>query len=354
MIPTQSLETFPVFGDNATKVQPDNGGAKYSNGFQQSDVLPAEWLNWEWNKASSAVTALNSGVNSVESELNNVLNEAGISPSESATNQVYKAIKKTNGCVMASSKTITGAPNIEAGSSIKIMFTADITANDTSTALVISYNGTGITVKANKNGTLADVKAHELATGSYKYIQAYTTIDFVYDGTYLVVVGNPVVLSSPSYTIYADGKVGDEMIGAVKPYAASTIPYGWLECNGQSLSRTDYADLFSILGTTYGGVGSDYFNVPDYREVALVGVGTNSTNSSIATHDIYALGEFKDDCFQTHTHQYVRFGIANRSTGSTSTADTPGFYEATGEPTGRAKSVTHGKQKGVYYIIKAI
>ena len=362
MIPTQSLETFPVFGDNATKVQPDNGGAKYSNGFQQSDVLPAEWLNWEWNKASSAVTALNAGVSSVESELNNVLTEAGISPSGSATNQVYKAIKKTNGCVMASSKTITGAPNIEAGSSIKIMFTADITGNNTTDALVISYNGTGCTVKANKNGSLADVKAHELATGSYKYIQAYTTIDFVYDGTYLVIVGNPVVLEGIDFKVYANGKIGDEFVADVKPRAAGDVPYGWLECNGQSILRASYPDLFTKIGTTYGSVDSDHFNVPDYREIALVGIGTNGTDT-VVDHDSFTLGEFKNDQLQSHTHEVTRDSGVFLSTlrGSVATGDIQiARYTTSAEVyagtinNGRKGTVTRGKSKGVNYIIKAL
>ena len=357
MIPSQTLENFPVFGDNATKVQPDGGGAKYSNGFQQSDVLPAEWVNWEWNKASAGVTKLNEGVSSVESELNNVLSEAGISPSASATNQVYKAIKKTNGCVMASSKVITGAPAIEAGSSIKIMFTADIMGNNTSDALVISYNGTGNTVKVCKNGSYVDVKAHELAAGSYKYIQAYTIIDFVYDGTYLVITGNPVVLSGLDYKIYANGRVGDEVIASVKPYAASSIPYGWLECNGQSLSRTDYADLFTKIGTVYGSADGDHFNLPDYRETALVGVGENGTDS-IPSHDAYWLGQFKDEEFKQHSHGIpignaaAGFGLQFQST----------YYEgqikitsSVGENSyGTGGDHTRGKRKGVYYIIKAV
>ena len=41
---------------------------------------------------------------------------------------------------------------------------------------------------------------------TYKYIQAYTTLDLVYDGTQFIVVGNPVLVSTNSYSIYADGK----------------------------------------------------------------------------------------------------------------------------------------------------
>jgi len=54
--------------------------------------------------------------------------------------------------------------------------------------------------------------------------------------------------------------------GYVLPFATSSVPSGYLECNGSALSRTVYADLFAIIGTTYGaGDGSTTFNIPDLR-----------------------------------------------------------------------------------------
>ena len=47
--------------------------------------------------------------------------------------------------------------------------------------------------------------------------------------------------------------------------ATTTAPSGYLKCNG-AVSRTTYADLFAIIGTTHGaGNGSTTFNVPDLR-----------------------------------------------------------------------------------------
>jgi len=52
--------------------------------------------------------------------------------------------------------------------------------------------------------------------------------------------------------------------GLVVPWTDSTIPSGFLECNGQAVSRTTYSALFAIIGTNYGtGDGSTTFNVPD-------------------------------------------------------------------------------------------
>lgn len=62
------------------------------------------------------------------------------------------------------------------------------------------------------------------------------------------------------------------LIGAVVAYAGSSSPSGWLFCFGQNVSRTIYAALFAVLGTTYGaGDGSTTFGLPDLRGRAPFG-----------------------------------------------------------------------------------
>jgi microcystin-dependent protein len=61
--------------------------------------------------------------------------------------------------------------------------------------------------------------------------------------------------------------------GAIMPYAGSTSPTDWLLCSGGAVSRTTYAALFAIIGTTYGiGDGSTTFNLPDLRGRSAFGV----------------------------------------------------------------------------------
>jgi microcystin-dependent protein len=60
------------------------------------------------------------------------------------------------------------------------------------------------------------------------------------------------------------------------PYAGSSIPAGWLECNGASVSRTTYADLFAAIGTTFGSADGNSFNLPDMQGRVPVGVGTGT------------------------------------------------------------------------------
>ncbi|MGE0289535.1 MAG: phage tail protein [Bradyrhizobium sp.] len=68
--------------------------------------------------------------------------------------------------------------------------------------------------------------------------------------------------------------------GFIAPYGGTGTPTGWLECNGQNVSRTTYAALFTAIGTTWGvGDGSTTFTLPDLRRRALVGKGGSGTGT---------------------------------------------------------------------------
>jgi len=63
--------------------------------------------------------------------------------------------------------------------------------------------------------------------------------------------------------------------GIILPYATTTIGKDCLLCNGATISRTDYKELFDAIGTAWGsGDGSTTFKVPDLRDRALYGVGS--------------------------------------------------------------------------------
>lgn len=81
--------------------------------------------------------------------------------------------------------------------------------------------------------------------------------------------------------------------GTVVMHAGASSPDGWLLCDGNAYSRTDYPDLFAACGTTWGaGDGSTTFNVPDLRGRFPLGAGTgpglpaNSPGGIGGTHTI--------------------------------------------------------------------
>lgn len=76
------------------------------------------------------------------------------------------------------------------------------------------------------------------------------------------------------YRCISDG----ELIGSIAAFACSSLPSGWLLCDGSAISRTTYSALFSSVGTTYGtGDGSTTFNVPNLVDRFIEGATTSGT-----------------------------------------------------------------------------
>ena len=87
-------------------------------------------------------------------------------------------------------------------------------------------------------------------------------------------------------------------VGAVFHFAASTAPTGYLKADGTAISRTTYADLFAVVGTTYGsGDGSTTFNLPDLRGEFIRG-----WDDSRGVDSGRLFGSFQDHQLQSHNH----------------------------------------------------
>lgn len=184
----------------------------------------------------------------------------------------------------------------------------------------------------------------------------------------------------------ADGPTGySEPVGSVMGYPGKTEPDGWLFIRGQTLSRTDYSRLLNwaiendLMGTMFGeGDGETTFTLPDWREVVFVGAGQNGL-LPIAAHDVYDVGQFKDDQLQRIRGQIGISGafLENAQTDEDNKAlyasgsgrregndgnsggywlhidssrTTRSGYNSSGTLVGA--DVTHGKQVGLNYIIK--
>ena len=73
-------------------------------------------------------------------------------------------------------------------------------------------------------------------------------------------------------------------VGATVAWGGAAVPAGWLRADGTAVSRVTYAELFAVVGTTYGaGDGSTTFNVPDLRQRFPLGQATAGTGSAIAS-----------------------------------------------------------------------
>jgi microcystin-dependent protein len=81
--------------------------------------------------------------------------------------------------------------------------------------------------------------------------------------------------------------------GGIMAYGGTSAPTGFLICDGSAVSRTTYAALFAILGSTFGGGdGSTTFEIPDMRGFFPFGKATSGTGSTLG-------GTFGD---LDHTH----------------------------------------------------
>jgi microcystin-dependent protein len=64
--------------------------------------------------------------------------------------------------------------------------------------------------------------------------------------------------------------MSDPFIGEIRVFGFNFPPTGWAVCNGQLLPIAQYAALFSVLGTQYGGNGTSNFALPNFQgSVAL-------------------------------------------------------------------------------------
>ena len=366
MKPVTPFDNYPSFGNAGARQAP--GDAKYALGFVAADTFPAEWANYFFHGATKGVSDLNTAVRSIWVELGNILSSFGITADASAESQLLTALRLNSTFIKATNNVVTG-PLLVPGGTIRILFTQAISGENTTTGMTISYNGQSIPVRVYKDGILQDFTASKVSwmdtVASYKYLDAGTTFVLLYDTTQFIIVNNPVVLQSVRYTIYADGTVDGGNIATIKPSFTETLDYGWLACEHQSLPRADYPKLLSYFQThkigndtmldVFGYEDADHFYLPDTREAALVGAGKNLSDS-IATHDEYTVGQFKDDRLQSHSHFYYR-GY-NRATNNTGGFAVEGYDNENPNDTftqsGRYGNTTRGKRKGVKYIIKVL
>lgn len=89
------------------------------------------------------------------------------------------------------------------------------------------------------------------------------------------------------YRCISDG----ELVGSVTAFSESTLPEGWLLCDGSAVDRTLYAALFAAIGTTYGsGNGSTTFNLPNLTDRFIQGSAIAGTQKAAGLPNITGRG----------------------------------------------------------------
>ncbi|MCE1184471.1 MAG: tail fiber protein [Rhodocyclales bacterium] len=167
----------------------------------------------------------------------------------------------------------TAAPAITSysvGQRFRVSFHAGATGAST-----MNLNGLGARLLKQYDYTGAKVSA---------VIAAGQLVDVEYDGTDFVLL-DPL----PGFSVQP---------GEVQFFAMSTPPAGYLKANGAAISRTTYAALFAVIGTTFGaGDGATTFTLPDLRGEFLRGFDDGRGVDSGRT-----FGSWQNHDFLMHTH----------------------------------------------------
>jgi microcystin-dependent protein len=177
-------------------------------------------------------------------------------------------------------------------------------------------------------------------------------------------VGNTVTDGGVVWTIDKIGKGsksgGGTPTGTILAYASNgTLPDGYLSCDGSSVSRTTYADLFDAIGTTWGsGNGSTTFNLPNLNSYWLKGSSTAGSSVSAGLPNITgSAGRWRVNSSATYSSAFS--GSTKSSSTSTAgptaesiSAITLDFSAANSNSLYGASSTVSVSSKTVRFIIK--
>ena len=358
MIDKQTVEvvnTYATTSESVNRQEPSKD--QYQKGVVPYDTLPAAWWNWFWHEIT-----LNEGrtvemLDSIFAELTKLLRDAGIDTNNpEVLNQVSSAVQTIAKWIATEER-----PGAVVSSSTKGKVSVDGTTG------VMTANGLG------------DV--NNLSEG---ILLRSTAVDAINDVlAQLIKETQDRTLADRQLSQAVTSSITDTVpVGTILSFAGNNVLSNlYAFCNGQILDNADgtYNDLENALGTAWGNTpGDGLVKLPDLRECVLVGCGQRSTG--VSNHDIYSLGEFKDDRYASHGHgnnfrltdgpysenkpsltgsspgsdtwvstytTNVQVARYDRSHGHTLNIALRGDIAASG-----SGYVTHGKQVGVYYIIK--
>jgi hypothetical protein len=210
-------------------------------------------------------------------------------------------------------------------------FDAQGTCNFISRAGTISFEAQGGPIIFNNSGVTGASGDMELTSGNVTTIQStkqtYIKTTDTTDGNIFI---QPATNRNVSIETTGTGKISLNTgtvevsatanftfipVGTINTSVVSTVPSGFLYCNGQAVSRTTYARLFSAINTTFGaGNGSTTFNVPNFQGAFIRGAGNQTVGG--VTYTAAAIGTAQQDQVLQTTVYATNEGFRDCSAGT--------------------------------------
>lgn len=134
--------------------------------------------------------------------------------------------------------------------------------------------------------------------------------------------------------------------GIVIPFPATSAPSGYLACDGSSLLRASYPDLFSAIGTAYGAADADHFTLPNPKGKVIIGKGSSPYDTLGNTGGAKTIDLYHRHTANSHTH------TASGTTSTPSTQHQLGStdeYHYPPETHTHSWSITTGAQSSTEY-----
>ena len=190
------------------------------------------------------------------------INNDGVAFNPNATSDLYM-----NNYNIYTANTVNGVT-----SNFNNSYVQNLTSSDVTVKALTAYNRSGYNTAYTASHGVDPSKGYVLNVNGRNVFTADVTNGNVVFSQGVGVTNNLTVSGGFNYT----------PPGVILQWAAAAAPAGFLICDGSAVSRTGYAALYAIIGTTYGiGNGSNTFNIPNL--VGRVAVGRNSGDGNFSS-----------------------------------------------------------------------
>jgi microcystin-dependent protein len=132
--------------------------------------------------------------------------------------------------------------------------------------------------------------------------------------------------------------MSDQFLAEIRIFPFNFGPRGWQPCNGQILAISQYAALFSLIGTYYGGNGTSNFQLPNLQSNVAIGAGNGPSLSPYVIGEVGGVANVTLTLAEmaAHTHSFSADPVTKKElstvNGATPSGSTLGNFYSTNAP----------------------